>query len=289
MKMVIMKSLKKSVIAGLLCVSAVFSLCACVTRREKTPVVSFDGNELSVNGKVVAQTEDRIYINRIDSSAVSVSIGHTVKKDGSVNIVNVDPDGNEIKLSDVIPDRDLYEFAVAVKLDQPQVIMRDSIYTGPEVDRDVMKEFMRSYDKAMELPFIMGETGVSIIYTEFNGASESVSFEYDSGIIAERFIPGDGVFCHPWVIGRVGTGVDGMLKEEYSDHWAESSLEIDNYNGHTYYWFCVAYKDDKENKTYYSVIAEQTDNGRKVVCSQQVDGSFICCNIEEFSKLLEGE
>ncbi len=283
------EKLKKSVAAGLVCILTVFSLSACVSGRENIPVVTFDGSKLAINGKVVAETHDRIYINRIDSSAVSISLQSTVAKDGSVNIVNVDPDGNEIKLSDVITDRDLYEAAALAQLNQPKIMMRDSVYIGPEVDRDAMEEVLCSYDKAMTLPFIMGDTGIAIIYTEDSGASESVSFEYESGIIDERFIPGDGVFCHPWMTGRVGTGISGMMKDEYSDHWAENSLEIDNYNGHTYYWFCVAYKDENDNKTYYSVVAEQTDNGRKMICSQQVDGSFTCCNIEEFNRILENQ
>ena len=283
------EKLKKSVAAGLICILTVFSLSACVSGRENIPVVTFDGSKLAINGKVVAETHDRIYINRIDSSAVSISLQSTVAKDGSVNIVNVDPDGNEIKLSDVITDRDLYEAAALAQLNQPKSMMRDSVYIGPEVDRDAMEEVLCSYDKAMTLPFIMGDTGIAIIYTEDSGASESVSFEYESGIIDERFVPGDGVFCHPWMTGRVGTGISGMMKDEYSDHWAENSLEIDNYNGHTYYWFCVAYKDENDNKTYYSVVAEQTDSGRKMICSQRVDGSFTCCNIEEFSRILEDQ
>ena len=284
-----MKKLRKTIAAGILCIFVVLSLSACVSRSENIPVVTFDGSELAINGKVVVETHDRIYINRIDSSAISISLQSTVAKDGSMNIINVDPDGNNIKLSDVITDRDLYEAAVVVKLNQPKIIMRDSVFTGPEVDRDAMKEVLCSYDKAMTLPFIMGEKGIAIYYTEENGASESVSFEYESGIIDKRFVPGNGVFCHPWMTGRVGTGIAGMMKDEYSDHWAENSLEIDNYNGHTYYWFCVAYKDENDKKTYYSIVAEQTDNGREMICSQQVEGSFTCCNIEEFKRILDGQ
>ena len=59
--------------------------------------------------------------------------------------------------------------------------------------------------------------------------------------------------------------------------------------GDTYYWFCVAYKDDDGDKTYYSVIAEETDDGREVVSAEEVDGPFVCCNLEEFSEMLDGK
>ena len=284
-----MGRLKRTFVTGLLCVSTVIALSACASGKAAVPVVTFDGNEITVNGKIVAQTDDNLYVNRIDSSVVSLSLGSTVSADGSVNVVNVDPDGNEIKLSSIIPDRELYESAVVKNMGLPIIYARDSVYEGPVVDMNAVKEVMCSYDEAMKLPFIMHYDGVSIIYTEENGASYSVSFDYNSGVIDEKYIPGDGVICHPWMTGRVGNGVDGMILDGYSDHWAENSLEIDNYNGNTYLWFCVAYKDDGGNKTYYSVIAKVTDNGREVVSSKQVDGSFVCCDIEEFSRILESK
>ena len=284
-----MGRLKRTFVTGLLCVSTVIALSACASGKAAVPVVTFDGNEITVNGKIVAQTEDNLYVNRIDSSVVSLSLGSTVSADGSVNVVNVDPDGSEIKLSSIIPDRELYESAVVKNMGLPIIYARDSVYEGPVVDMNAVKEVMCSYDEAMKLPFIMHYDGVSIIYTEENGASYSVSFDYNSGVIDEKYIPGDGVICHPWMTGRVGNGVDGMILDGYSDHWAENSLEIDNYNGNTYLWFCVAYKDDGGNKTYYSVIAKVTDNGREVVSSKQVDGSFVCCDIEKFSRILESK
>ena len=286
---VIMERLRRSFVAGLLCVSTVFAFSACASGKAPVPVVTLDGNEITVNGKVVAQTEGNLYVNRIDNSVVSLSLRSTVSADGSVDVVNVDPDGNEIKLSSVIPDRELYESAVVKNMGLPIVYTRDAVYDEPEVDMDLVREVLCSYDEAMKLPFIMYYDGVSIIYTQENGASYSVSFDYNSGVIDEKYVPGDGVICHPWMIGRVGNGVDGMILDGYSDHWAESSLEIDNYKGHTYLWFCVAYTDVEDNKTYYSVIAKVTDNGREVVSSKQVDGSFVCCDIEEFSSTLAGK
>lgn len=284
-----MERLERTVATGLLCISTVFTLCACVPKKESIPVVVCNGNEVTVNGKAVAQSYDYVYFNRIDSSVVSFSLMPSVAKDGSVNVVNVDSDGNEIKLSSVITDPDLYESAVVDKIHQPIILTRDSVYTGPEVNRDAMEEVLCSYDKAMTLPFLMGYDGVAIFYTEDSGASYTVSFDYDSGVIDKRFVPGDGIICHPWMTGRVGNGVTGMILEGYSDHWAENSMEIDNYNGHTYYWFCVAYKDDKGNKTYYSVVAEENDNGREVIFSQRAEGSFVCCDIEEFGRILDGK
>ena len=280
-----MDAMKKTV-STVLCIAAAFLMCACAPKQEKVPVVSCD-NEITVGGKTVATADKPVSINRLDSKAVSLSIGSTVAEDGSVNIINVDPDGNAIKLSDVITDRSLYESAVRAKLDEPVIMTRDSVSTGPEVDREAMEKVMCSYDEAMKLPFLMGNKGVSIIYTEENGAAYTVSFAYDSGVVDSRFVPGDSIMCHSWMTGRVGNGVDGMKIEGYSDHWAENSIQIDNYKGCTYYWFCVAYIDDAGNRTYYSVVAKDTDSGRKVISSQQVEGPFICCNIEEFDKIVD--
>ena len=278
----------KKILSTILCISTAFLIASCASKREKIPVVTCDGNEIFVNGKDVATLADTVYINRLDSHVISISIGSTVGKDGSVNIINVDPDGNEIKLSDVITDRDLYESAVKEKLNEPVLIARDSVYTGPEVDRETMEKVICSYDDAMKLPFIMGYQAVTILYAEENGAAFSVSFAYDSGVIDSRFVPGDGIMCHNWMIGRIGYGASGMDLEGYSDHWAENSIQIDNYNGNTYYWFCVAYIDDEDNRTYYSVVAKDTDDGRKVINSKQVDGPFICCDIEEFDRMING-
>ena len=257
----------KKILVSLLLIIVVFSLSACSSEEEeKIPVVTCGDNGVTVNGKVIYETGNNISVNRIDSSVVSLSVGSTVSRDGSVNISNVDPQGNEIKLSDVITDRDLYESIVSERLSNDITIsVRNSVDTGPEVDREKMKEVLCSYDKAMALPFIMGYNGVSIIYTDENGASDSVTINYDSGLISEKYVPGDGVICRAWMTGRVGYEISGMKLDGYVDHWAENSLQIDNYNGHTYYWFCVAYKDEEENKTYYSVVAEEDDEGDKAI------------------------
>ena len=96
--------------------------------------------------------------------------------------------------------------------------------------------------------------------------------------------------------GRLGYDIEGLRREEYADHWVENSVEIQNYNGKTYYWFCVAYTDEAENKTYYSVVAEETESEeenkapiRKVIYSEKVDGPFACCNIREFGKIIPEE
>lgn len=273
-------------IITLLCIVTVFLMCSCAPKNNKVPVVTCDGDEIFINGKAVATAGDFVYVNRLDSSVVSLSIGSTVASDGSVNIINLYPDGEEIKLSDVITDRELYESAIKERLEEPTLITRDSVSLGPEVDRDAMEEVLCSYDKAMGLPFIMGYKAVTILYTDDNGASYSVAFDYDSGIVDSRFVPGDGIMCYRWMTGRVGYGVTGMDIEGYSDHWAENSVQIDNYKGSTYYWFCVAYIDDEDNRTYYSVVAKDTDNGREVISSKQVEGPFVCCDIEEFGRLI---
>ena len=278
----------KKILSTFLCISAAFLMTSCSPKHEKIPIVTCDGNVICVNGKTVATADDTVYVNRLDSHVVSLSIGSTIGEDGSVNIINVDYDGNEIKLSDVITDSDLYETAIKEKLDEPVPITRDSVYSGPEIDRETMEDVMCSYDDAMNLPFIMGYKAVTILYTEENGASYSVSFAYDSGVVDSRFVPGDGVMCHNWMTGRIGYGLAGMDMEGYSDHWAENSIQIDNYKGNTYYWSCVAFIDENDNRTYYSVVAKDTDNGRKVISSKQVDGPFICCDIEEFGRMIKG-
>ncbi len=281
-------SVRKKIISAILYISALFLLCACAPEEEeKIPVVSCDDSGVYVNGKAVAASGDRIEVGRIDSRAVCLSVMTGSGTDMSVNTVNVDPEGNEIKLSDVITDRLLYEAAIRTEIERPQIRIRDAVSYEPEVDRDAMKEFMSSYDNAMTLPFRMDEKGISITYTDGNGVSSSVSFSYDSGLVDKSFVPGDGILCSSWMIGRVGYGVAGMKLDGYTDHWAESSLKIENYNGHTYYWFCVAYKDDEENRTYYSVIAEGKDDGREAVSIRQTEGPFVCCDLEEFGSLLE--
>ena len=55
-----MERIKRSFVAGLLCVSTVFAFSACASGKAPAPVVTLDGNEITVNGKVVAQTEGNL-------------------------------------------------------------------------------------------------------------------------------------------------------------------------------------------------------------------------------------
>lgn len=282
----IMNKLIRAAAAGMACLVAAGAFCACAAGGNAFPTVSFEDGEVTVNGKVVAEDCERVYFYRIDSSVVSMAAW---SDDGDVETINVDVSGSEIKLSDVITDPELYEEAAAEEIGKPKIVAKDAVYEGPEVDRDAMEDVLLDYDKAMELSYIIGCDGVSMIYKEDNGASYSVTFGYDSGVVDNALAPEDGIICQPWMTGRVGYGITGMKLEGFADHWAEDSLEIDNYDGHTYYWFCVAYKDDDGDKTYYSVIAEETDDGREVVSAEEVDGPFMCCNLEEFSEMLDGK
>ena len=43
-----------------------------------------------------------------------------------------------------------------------------------------------------------------------------------------------------------------------------------------------------ENKVYYSSIAKENDDAKdEVIYSEKVDGPFVCCNIQEFSEIMQ--
>ncbi|MDO4877595.1 MAG: hypothetical protein Q3987_09460, partial [Oscillospiraceae bacterium] len=199
--------------------------------------------------------------------------------------INLDANGNEIELKDVITNRFIYESTIRKNVDSRLMARSAPLY----VDYDEMMKTMTSYDKSMKLPFILGSDRVSIVYKDSKGKLyNAASYAYKSPLIAPEYAPGDGIRCGSWMTGRIGYGIPELMLKEYKDHWAESSLEIENYEGRTYIWFCIRYEDESENKTYYSAIVEVNEDDPeqkyKVIRKEKVQDSFVCCDLDEFSK-----
>ncbi|MCR5488766.1 MAG: hypothetical protein K6F03_01705 [Saccharofermentans sp.] len=273
------KSLSR-ILAAILIACILFPLSACKGKPVEgdIPVVTYENKEIRINGKFFARSE-RLTINRIDSRVLSMTTD-----DGYINL---DANGNEIKLQDVITDRFIYESTIRKNVDSRLMMRSAPLF----VDYDEMMKTMTSYDKSMKLPFILGSDRVSIIYKDSKGKLyNAASYAYKSPLIAPEYAPGEGIRCGSWMTGRIGYGIPELMLKEYKDHWAESSLEIENYEGRTYIWFCIRYEDESENKTYYSaiveVIKENEKTKYKLVCKEQVSEGFICCDLNAFSKML---
>ncbi|MCR4776400.1 MAG: hypothetical protein K5869_08500 [Saccharofermentans sp.] len=255
-----------------------FSACSGKPVEGKIPAVSYDNNEIYINGKFFARSE-RLSINRIDSRVLSMTTD-----DGYINL---DANGNEIELKDVITDRFIYESTIRKNVDNKLMMRSAPLF----VDYDEMMKTMSSYDESMKLPFILGSDRVSIVYKDSNGRLyNAASYTYKSPLIAPEYAPGEGIRCGSWMTGRIGYGIPELMLKEYKDHWAENSLEIENYEGKTYIWFCIRYEDESENKTYYSAIVEVIKENEKtkyeLVCKEQVSEGFVCCDLNAFSKML---
>lgn len=271
------KSLSK-ILAAILIACILFPLSACKgkTVEGDIPVVTYENKEIRINGKFFARSE-RLTINRIDSRVLSMTTD-----DGYINL---DANGNEIELKDVITNRFIYESTIRKNVDSRLMARSAPLY----VDYDEMMKTMTSYDKSMKLPFILGSDRVSIVYKDSKGKLyNAASYAYKSPLIAPEYAPGDGIRCGSWMTGRIGYGIPELMLKEYKDHWAESSLEIENYEGRTYIWFCIRYEDESENKTYYSAIVEVNEDDPeqkyKVIRKEKVQDSFVCCDLDEFSK-----
>lgn len=255
-----------------------FSACSGKPVEGKIPAVTYENKEIRINGKFFARSE-RLTINRIDSRVLSMTTD-----DGYINL---DANGNEIELKDVITDRFIYESTIRKNVDNKLMMRSAPLF----VDYDEMMKTMTSYDKSMKLSFILGSDRVSIIYKDSKGKLyNAASYPYGSVLIASEYAPGEGIRCGSWMTGRIGYGIPELKLKEYKDHWAESSLEIENYKGRTYIWFCIRYEDESENKTYYSAIVEVIKENEKtkyeLVCKEQVSEGFVCCDLNAFSKML---
>lgn len=270
------------ILAAILIACILFPLSACKGKPVEgdIPVVTYENKEIRINGKFFARSE-RLTINRIDSRVLSMTTD-----DGYINL---DANGNEIELKDVITNRFIYESTIRKNVDSRLMARSAPLY----VDYDEMMKTMTSYDKSMKLPFILGSDRVSIVYKDskwklYNAAS----YAYKSPLIAPEYAPGEGIRCGSWMTGRIGYGIPELKLKEYKDHWAESSLEIENYEGRTYIWFCIRYEDESENKTYYSAIVEVNEDDPeqkyKVIRKEKVQDSFVCCDLDDFSKKISG-
>jgi hypothetical protein len=275
------KSMRR-ILAAVLIACILFPLSACKGKPVEgdIPVVTYENKEIRINGKFFARSE-RLTINRIDSRVLSMTTD-----DGYINL---DANGNEIELKDVITNRFIYESTIRKNVDSRLMARSAPLF----VDYDEMMKTMTSYDKSMKLPFILGSDRVSIIYKDSKGKLyNAASYSYKSPLIAPEYAPGDGIRCGSWMTGRIGYGIPELKLKEYKDHWAESSLEIENYEGKTYIWFCIRYEDESENKTYYSAIVEVNEDDPeqkyKVIRKEKVQDSFVCCDLDDFSKKISG-
>lgn len=266
------------ILAAVLIACILFPLSACKGKPVEgdIPVVTYENKEIHINGKFFARSE-RLTINRIDSRVLSMTTD-----DGYINL---DANGNEIKLKDVITNRFIYESTIRKNVDSRLMARSAPLF----VDYDEMMKTMTSYDKSMKLPFILGSDRVSIVYKDSKGKLyNAASYAYKSPLIAPEYAPGEGIRCGSWMTGRIGYGIPELMLKEYKDHWAESSLEIENYEGRTYIWFCIRYEDESENKTYYSAIVEVNEDDPeqkyKVIRKEKVQDSFVCCDLDDFSK-----
>lgn len=80
----------------------------------------------------------------------------------------------------------------------------------------------------------------------------------------------------------------GFISHSPMKRRAENALEIRNFQGENYIWYCISYTDKDENKVYYSSIAKENDDAKdEVIYSEKVDGPFVCCNIQEFSEIMQ--
>lgn len=270
------------ILAAVLITCILFPLSACkgIPVEGDIPVVTYENKEIHINGKFFARSE-RLTINRIDSRALSMTTD-----DGYINL---DANGNEIELKDVITNRFIYESTIRKNVDSRLMARSAPLY----VDYDEMMKTMTSYDKSMKLPFILGSDRVSIVYKDSKGKLyNAASYAYKSPLIAPEYAPGEGIRCGSWMTGRIGYGIPELKLKEYKDHWAESSLKIENYEGRTYIWFCIRYEDESENKTYYSAIVEVNEDDPeqkyKVIRKEKVQDSFVCCDLDDFSKKISG-
>ena len=275
------KSMRR-ILAAVLIACILFPLSACKGKPVEgdIPVVTYENKEIHINGKFFARSE-RLTINRIDSRVLSMTTD-----DGYINL---DANGNEIELKDVITNRFIYESTIRKNVDSRLMARSAPLF----VDYDEMMKTMTSYDKSMKLPFILGSDRVSIVYKDSKGKLyNAASYAYKSPLIAPEYAPGEGIRCGSWMTGRIGYGIPELKLKEYKDHWAESSLEIENYEGRTYIWFCIRYEDESENKTYYSAIVEVNEDDPeqkyKVIRKEKVQDSFVCCDLDDFSKKISG-
>lgn len=257
-------------ITALMMLSLIFTSCGLKPAQGPIPLVTHENNEIFINGEFFCRSES-LCINRLDSHVLSMTTD-----DGYINL---DASGNEIRLSDVITNRLVYELSVKDIVDSRLKLRSAPLF----VDYDEMMNTLSSYDEAMNLPFKLESDRVSIIYEGLDAAS----FMYHSIAVDRKYAPAEGIKCSRWMTGRIGYGTPELMFPEYKDHWAEDSLKIEDFEGKTYIWTCIGYDDEAGKRTYYSVIMEQTgEAGYKLVSKEKKDKSFSCCDLDSFSHML---
>ena len=246
---------------------------------DRIPVVKYEDKKIYINGNYYA-TSEKFGVFRIDEYVISFSTDE--------GLVNLTADGEEIKLKDLIIDRVKFEATVGPMLSMEIAKRNIDIYSKYYNFDKVRKEKL-PYDEAMKQSFYMDYRGVNIIFPdETSGLSLSVTYGYDSELFNPDYRPGDGITCFNDMTGNVGSFTTGLTKEGYTDHWAEDSLEIRNFNGTDYIWYCITYTDKDDNKVYYSSIVKQIEDAKdEVIYSEKKDGPFVCCDIQEFAGIMQ--
>ena len=249
------------------------------TPLERVPVITYEDDKIYINGDYFA-TSERLYVHRLDEKVISFETDK--------GVFNLNADGTKISLKDIVINRDYYEATIEKKMSL-ELSKKDTDLYYKYYDYSSVKKEKFPYDEAMKLDFFLDYRGVSIIFPdESSGLGLPVTYEYDSPLFNPDYRPGEGITCYNDMIGRVGYSIPGLRLEEYKDHWAESALEICNFEGENYIWYCISYKDEDDNKVYYSsIVKEHEDSEDEVVYSQKVEGSFVCCNIQEFAKIMQ--
>ncbi|MBR4781915.1 MAG: hypothetical protein IK014_11250 [Lachnospiraceae bacterium] len=252
------------------------------TPLEHVPVITYEDNKIYINGDYYA-TSERLYVYRLDERVISFATDQ--------GLVNLNADGTKISLKDIVINRAYYEATIENMMLMELAVKNTDMY-HKYYDYSSVKEEKMPYDEAMKLDFFLDYRGVSIIFPdESSGMSLSVTYGYDSPLFNPDYLPSEGITCYNDMTGRVGYSVPALkLEEEYADHWAESALEICNFEGENYIWYCISYKDEDDNKVYYSsIVKEHEDSEDEVIYSRKVEGPFICCDILKFAKIMQNK
>ena len=150
------KSMRR-ILAAILIACILFPLSACKgkTVEGDIPVVTYENKEIRINGKFFARSE-RLTINRIDSRVLSMTTD-----DGYINL---DANGNEIELKDVITNRFIYESTIRKNVDSRLMARSAPLYVD--------------YDAALySFPLLSLYTMLTLSEPRINGSFIDLSYE----------------------------------------------------------------------------------------------------------------
>ena len=268
----------RTVFSAVLVMSVLFALCSCNDSQSHIPVVTYEDKKIYIDGEYKMESE-KLKVNRIDDRVVSLTTDN--------GVINMDSRGFNISLSNVITDRFLYEATIRQYVSFELAVKNTDIYYK-FLDKESMMKVLFSYDEAMKLPFSLTSRGVSIQYHDDRShLTFNVTYDYDSPLINPDYRPGEGVTCYSWMTGKLGEMLAALTPEGYKDYWVEDSLQINNYNGETYYWFCVSFKNENGDKTYCSAIAKEYVKGdRRIIRYEKTDSPFVCSDINVLEKMI---